>query len=163
MFQLFKHHKKQVTQQLHAVVDGEFIPITSVHDEIFSNKIMGDGFAIIPSDQRIVSPASGVISTVFPTKHAIALTLDNGLDLLIHLGIDTVELDGVPFENFVHVGDYIEAGTQIATMDIDYIKEHGKATDCVVVCTNSDAVEQLVFHHQTTVEANDVIGEIRNK
>lgn len=163
MFHFFKSHKKQVTQQLHAVADGEFIPITSVHDEIFSNKVMGDGFAIIPDDHVIVSPASGVVSTLFPTKHAVSITLDNGLELLVHLGIDTVELDGVPFEIFVHVGDHIEAGTQLATMDIEYVKAHGKPTDCVVVCTNGESIEQLAFYQQTKVKANDVVGEIRNK
>ncbi|MFK5280126.1 PTS glucose transporter subunit IIA, partial [Lacticaseibacillus paracasei] len=97
MFGLFKA-KKKTGQPIIAPVTGILMPLDDVTDDVFSQKMMGDGFAIQPEESQIVSPVSGTVSTVFPTKHAIGITTPEGLDVLVHMGLDTVELDGKPFK-----------------------------------------------------------------
>lgn len=116
---------------------GRVIDITEVNDPMFSEKAMGDGFGVIPNDTEIQAPISGSIMLVAPTQHAIGIAADDGLEVLIHMGVDTVELDGDPFDVLVSEGDVVHAGQDIATMDIDAIKKAGKATDIIVAITNS--------------------------
>ncbi|MCH4008594.1 glucose PTS transporter subunit IIA [Companilactobacillus sp.] len=116
---------------------GQVIDITEVNDPMFSEKAMGDGFGVRPTDTEIEAPLSGKIMLVAPTKHAIGIAADDGLEVLIHMGVDTVELDGKPFEVFVSEGDVITAGEKIATMDIYAIKKAGKSTDIIVAITNT--------------------------
>ena len=163
MFHLFKKYKHKVKQNLYALTDGTLLPLDKVHDQIFSNHVMGEGFALYPENHQIYSPASGTVTMLFPTKHAIGLTLDNGLELLIHLGIDTVELDGKPFELFVNQGEHIEAGALLATMDCQMIQEMGKTCECIVVCTNGQSLDALVIEDYKDVKAKESIGNILNK
>lgn len=163
MFKLFKSQKEKVSQPLAAIVTGKLITLDDVQDEIFSHHVMGNGFAIIPSEDQIVSPASGTVTTLFPTKHAIGLTLDNGLDLLIHLGVDTVELDGVPFEVLVHLHERVETGKPIATMNFKQVENMGKTTECIVVCTNENKMDELNITASGNVLAGENIGTIKNK
>ncbi|MQS46011.1 glucose PTS transporter subunit IIA [Companilactobacillus mishanensis] len=116
---------------------GKVINITDVNDPMFSEKDMGDGFGVIPDDTEIQAPISGKIMLVAPTKHAIGIAADDGLEVLVHLGVDTVELKGEPFEVFVSEGDAVNAGQKIATMNIDKIKAAGKKTDIIVAITNT--------------------------
>ena len=94
---MFNFFKKNKGMEVDAVVDGDIMPITDVKDDVFSTKMLGDGFAIKPQDNQIYAPVDGTISTLFPTKHAIGIKTNNGLEILIHLGLDTVELKGAPF------------------------------------------------------------------
>ncbi len=116
---------------------GKVISITEVNDPMFSEKAMGDGFGVLPNDTEIEAPISGKIMLVAPTKHAIGIAADDGLEVLIHMGVDTVELNGEPFEVNVTEGDTVQAGQKMATMDIDAIKKAGKATDIIVAITNT--------------------------
>ena len=116
---------------------GRIIDITDVNDPMFSQKAMGEGFGVIPNDTEIQAPISGSIMLVAPTKHAIGIAGDDGLEVLIHMGVDTVELNGDPFDVLVSEGDIVQAGQDIATMDVDAIKQAGKATDIIVAITNS--------------------------
>ena len=97
--------------KLMSVVDGKKKYLEEVNDEAFSQKMMGDGIAVVPSVGKVYAPASGRVSMLFPTYHAIGLILTDGVEVLIHIGIDTVEMDGEGFKSYVHVGDVVEEGT----------------------------------------------------
>lgn len=116
---------------------GKLIPLSQVKDPVFAEKTLGDGFAVEPIDSRIVSPVNGTIAMVFPTKHAVAITSDLGKEMLIHMGIDTVELNGKGFEILVKEGDTVETGTPIAKMDLSLLRKEGKDTVIPVIMTNS--------------------------
>ncbi|WP_234122739.1 glucose PTS transporter subunit IIA [Clostridium hydrogenum] len=124
-------------------VDGEVIPIEKVPDEVFSQKALGDGFAVIPTGEEIVAPADGEITVFFPTKHAFAITTNEGLEILVHIGIDTVELNGEGFTTHASQGDKVKKGDKIVTMDSKLITERGKKTITIVVITNIDAVDEI--------------------
>lgn len=109
-----------------------------------AQKILGDGFAIIPSNGKIYSPVNGTISSIFKTKHAICLKSDNGLDILLHLGIDTVELKGKPFDILVKEKDKVERGQLIGKMDIKQITDAGKDPTVLVLITSKDKVKDPV-------------------
>ena len=102
---------------------GKLIKIEDVEDQVFATKAMGDGFAIELTDSDVLAPVSGEIVMTFPTKHAYGLRGNNGVEILIHLGMDTVQLEGKGFESFVKVGEYIKQGDKLAKVDIAYIKD----------------------------------------
>src|SRR5699024_1521253 len=106
--------KNSKSSDLHMVVQGTYLPIEDVPDQVFSDKMMGDGFAVKPSSGEVFAPAEGTITTVFPTKHAIGMKTDNGLEILVHMGIDTVALKGDGFEVFVKEGDRVTPDVKIA-------------------------------------------------
>src|SRR5699024_4975250 len=113
-----------------------------------------------PSDNEIVAPIGGVIGTVFPTKHALMITSKNGLEIMLHLGIDTVELNGQPFEVFVKENDTVKAGQKIATMDLKKVQDSGKDTPIMTIITNSDAVKNMGDFEEKNVSAGDSALEI---
>jgi len=117
-------------------IEGKILPITDVPDEVFSQKMMGDGFAIEPKNGTVVSPVDGVITTVFPTKHAIGITAENGLELLIHFGIDRVNLKGEGLEALVEQDAKIKAGDPILKVDIDKIKDKVPSIITPIIFTN---------------------------
>ena len=127
-----------------APVSGKVIPLNQVNDDMVAQKILGDGFAIIPSNGKIYSPVNGTISSIFKTKHAICLKSDNGLDILLHLGIDTVELKGKPFDILVKEKDKVEHGQLIGKMDIKQITDAGKDPTVLVLITSKDKVKDPV-------------------
>ncbi|ALS02089.1 PTS beta-glucoside transporter subunit EIIBCA [Enterococcus silesiacus] len=128
---------------LHATAKGSYIPLENVPDEVFSTKMMGDGFAIESIDGTVFSPVSGTVTTIFPSKHAIGIKTANGIEVLVHMGIDTVALAGKGFELFVKVGDKVSTDTKIAQMDLAYIRSQEKETMIIVVITNMDRVATL--------------------
>jgi len=128
---------------LHATAKGNYIPLENVPDEVFSTKMMGDGFAIDSVDGTVFSPVSGTVTTIFPSKHAIGIKTANGIEVLVHMGIDTVALAGKGFELFVKVGDKVSTDSKIAQMDLAYIRSQGKETMIIVVITNMDRIATL--------------------
>lgn len=120
------------------VVSGEIVPMAEINDQAFSTGALGKGLGIIPSNNEIYSPIDGEIMVVFPTKHAIGLKDENGVELLIHIGIDTVELDGQCFELLIEQGQQVKKGQKIAEVDFDKIKEAGYDPTTIVVITNTD-------------------------
>lgn len=125
------------TTELFTPVTGKVLPLSAVDDPVFAQKMMGDGFAVEPSDGKIVSPVAGKITMVAETKHAIGITTADGLDVLIHMGIDTVALNGQPFVVDVKVDEQVTVGQSLATMDLDQIAAAHKAATVMVVMTNS--------------------------
>lgn len=128
--------KRKSAPELVTVADGEVIAIEGVSDPVFASKAIGDGFAVRPTSGTVVSPVSGKILSVFPTKHAITLIGENGLEILIHMGIDTVKLDGEGFTVEVAAGDKVRAGQPVATMDLDLISGKGVETTIMILVTN---------------------------
>lgn len=128
---------------LHAMAKGNYIPLENVPDEVFSTKMMGDGFAIDSVDGTVFSPVSGTVTTIFPSKHAIGIKTANGIEVLVHMGIDTVALAGKGVELFVKVGDKVSTDSKIAQMDLAYIRSQGKETMIIVVITNMDRIATL--------------------
>lgn len=128
-----------------APLKGELKPITEVPDQVFAGKMMGDGFAIVPVEGTIVSPVSGKIVNLFPTKHAIGILSDTGREILIHVGIDTVNLKGQGFESLVSENDIVDQGQPLLKVDLDYIKEHATSTITPVVFTNLAEGEKVVI------------------
>nr|WP_317638218.1 PTS glucose transporter subunit IIA [Lactobacillus xylocopicola] len=116
-----------------APADGEYLPLEKVKDKTFSKKLVGDGFAIEPDTGDIFSPVNGKVISVFPTKHAITLESDNGVQILLHLGIDTVDLGGKGFTVLVKDGQEIAAGDPLAKMDLKVIQAAGKQTTVMVL------------------------------
>ncbi|MDA1475766.1 glucose-specific PTS transporter subunit IIBC [Bacillus changyiensis] len=130
---------------------GEIHPITDVPDQVFSGKMMGDGFAILPSEGTVVSPVRGKIINVFPTKHAIGLQSDGGREILIHFGIDTVSLKGEGFTSFVSEGDRIEPGQKLLEVDIENVKDKVPSLMTPVVFTNLKEGESVNIKAKGTV------------
>lgn len=155
---LKKKEPVQLNETLYAVATGELIPISDVNDPVFSQKMMGDGFAVLPESGAIYSPIVGEILSVFQTKHAVGMKMANGLEILLHMGIDTVELNGTPFDIKVSEGTKVSQETQIAAVDIEAIKSAGKATDMVVVITNMDKVKSFELNKTGFVKAGDEVG-----
>lgn len=143
-----------------AVATGEVIPMAQVNDPVFSQKMMGDGFAVKPLEGEVVAPISGKVLSVFPSKHAIGLQTEEGIEVLVHMGIDTVEMATPAFESFVKEGQSLKAGTKLAKMNLDVIEQAGKETTIIVAFTNSDKVEQVVINQLGTTTAGTVIGQI---
>lgn len=143
MFHIFGKKKPVLINDLNVYVpvDGKVIPIEQSSDSFFASKAMGDGFAVIPQQEIVRSPVSAEVILVAATKHAIGLRMKNGDEVLIHMGVDTVELNGEPFQINVEVGDIVEGGQQLGTMNLDLIKSHDLATDVMVVFTNNEAAQ----------------------
>lgn len=140
-------------------VKGEFIPLEEVADPVFAQKMMGDGVAVIPSSDEIVSPVVGTVTTIIEQKHALGLMMEGGQEVLVHMGIDTVELNGAPFEVYVKTGDHVEIGTPLAKMDRAAVKVAGKDTVIMVIVTG----QQLNSHKltkRTSVNQGDELGKL---
>ncbi|GKT04531.1 N-acetylglucosamine-specific PTS transporter subunit IIBC [Furfurilactobacillus sp. WILCCON 0119] len=137
---------------LAAVADGNMVDLSAVADETFGGKLLGDGYAIEPTTGTIVSPVAGTISMIFPTKHAFGVTTTSGLEILVHVGINTVELDGAPFTTLLEAGTIVSAGEPILTVDFEAIRTAGKATTTMVVITNMDHVDELTMVAPTAVK-----------
>lgn len=146
---------------LHAVSKGTYVPLEDVPDEVFSTKMMGEGFAIDSLDGTVFSPVSGTITTVFPSKHAIGIKTKNGIEVLVHMGIDTVSLMGKGFEVFVKEGEQVTSETKIAQMDLPYIQSQGKETMIIVLITNMDRVQS--FSGTRTLEGQHQAGALLEK
>lgn len=147
--------------ELHAVVKGDYLPLEDVTDEVFSTKMMGDGFAMVPTSSEIYAPISGTVTTIFPSKHAIGLKTSSGVEVLIHMGIDTVSLNGEGFDVYVKEGEKVTPNTLIASMDLTIMKKHNKQTSIMVVITNMDKVKQLTSSEK--IQGKHVPGDSLKK
>ena len=151
---------KGVTEDVYSVADGQVINIEDVKDPVFSQKMMGDGFAVQPDNGNIVSPVAGKVASIFPTKHAIGLETDNGLEVLVHIGLDTVSLEGKPFEVKVTEGQTVAAGDLLVEADLAAIREAGRETTTVVVFTNPDAIKSVKVEHTGKLAAKAPVAKV---
>ena len=151
---------KGLTEEVYSVADGEVIALEQVKDPVFSQKMMGDGFAVEPTNGNIVSPVSGTVSSIFPTKHALGLVTEAGLEVLVHIGLDTVSLEGKPFTVHVAEGQKVAAGDLLVTADLDAIRAAGRETSTIVVFTNADAIHSVKLEQTGTLAANTVVAKV---
>lgn len=142
---------------------GEIIPLADVPDPVFSTKVLGDGFGIRPSSDEVVAPVSGTVLMVADTRHAIGIATPDGFETLLHLGIDTVELEGKPFNITVNAGDTVTAGQAIGTMDRAAVTDAGKDTTTMMVITNSNDMLGELTVHTGTVTAGSPAAEATPK
>lgn len=140
---MFRFFRKNKSIEIVSPVTGKIIPIEEVPDQVFSEKMIGDGLAIDPKEGRVLSPIDGEVVTIFPTNHAIGLVSKEGLEILIHIGIDTVELNGVGFTRIIEKDSKVKKGDLLVEFDIDLIKEKGKSPITPVIISNMDKVKNI--------------------
>ena len=153
-------HFKGLTEEVYSVADGQVVALEQVKDPVFAQKMMGDGFAVEPANGNIVSPVSGTVSSIFPTKHALGLVTEAGLEVLVHIGLDTVSLEGKPFTVHVTEGQKVAAGDLLVTADLDAIREAGRETSTIVVFTNGDAIKSVNLEQTGSHAAKTVVAKV---
>jgi len=151
---------KGLTEEVYSVADGQVVALEQVKDPVFSQKMMGDGFAVEPSNGHILSPVAGTVSSVFPTKHALGITTKSGLEVLVHIGLDTVSLEGKPFEVKVSEGQTVAAGDLLVEADLNAIREAGRETSTIVVFTNADAIKSVKLEQTGSLAAKTVVAKV---
>ena len=138
MFNLFKRKA-----YIYAPVNGASKQIEDVEDEAFAQKMLGDGFAVTPESEYICAPCEGLLMQMFPTNHAFGIVTDDGLEVLVHIGIDTVTLQGQGFVRQIEPGNRVKVGDKIVKVDLDLVKEKKLNTDIIVVITNMDKIAKI--------------------
>ena len=151
---------KGLTEEVYSVADGQVIALEQVKDPVFAQKMMGDGFAVEPANGNIVSPVSGTVSSIFPTKHALGIVTEPGLEVLVHIGLDTVSLEGKPFTVHVAEGQKVAAGDLLVTADLDAIRAAGRETSTVVVFTNGDAIKSVKLEKTGSLAAKTAVAKV---
>ncbi|PTI61919.1 PTS sugar transporter subunit IIA, partial [Staphylococcus succinus] len=145
-----------------APVKGKVKPIESVEDDVFSREVIGKSVAIEPIGHNIYAPVTGTVTSVFPTKHAVGITSDDGVEVLIHVGIDTVKLGGAPFTSAIAQGDHVKSGDIIGTFDLSQIIKAGYDPTTIVVITNTDDYDAITAFDSTDVEAHtSILGVVK--
>lgn len=153
-------HFKGLTEEVYSVADGQVVALEQVKDPVFAQKMMGDGFAVEPANGNIVSPVSGTVSSIFPTKHALGIVTESGLEVLVHIGLDTVSLEGKPFTVHVAEGQKVAAGDLLVTADLDAIRAAGRETSTVVVFTNGDAIKSVKLEKTGSLAAKTAVAKV---
>ena len=151
---------KGLTEEVYSVADGQVVALEQVKDPVFAQKMMGDGFAVEPANGNIVSPVSGTVSSIFPTKHALGLVTEAGLEVLVHIGLDTVSLEGKPFTVHVAEGQKVAAGDLLLTADLDAIRAAGRETSTVVVFTNAEAIKSVKLEQTGSLAAKTAVAKV---
>ena len=167
---LEKRKIKQVEQQkneqaviITSPIEGEVVPLSEVKDEMFSQKLLGDGLAVLPTKGELVAPFDGYVIMTTPTNHAIGLRGDNGVELLIHLGMDTVQLNGQYFEIFVEANQYVHAGDKLITFDIEGITQAGYDMITPIIVTNGQEYEVMNQSTQTNIKIQEALFSINQR
>ena len=150
---------KRKTRTIYAPVDGQVVALESVDDEVFSQKMVGDGVAIMPMSNKFTAPIDGVVSKIFSTNHAYSIKSTKDLEVMVHIGLETVALDGKGFTRIAHEGDEVKAGDVIIEVDLAHIKEHAKdIITPVIVLEESDVKE--IDKKLNIVKNGDMIMEV---
>ncbi|CAG9620038.1 PTS sugar transporter subunit IIA [Sutcliffiella rhizosphaerae] len=143
---LFGKNERKTEERLVAPITGRLVPLEEVPDPVFAERMMGDGIAIEPTEGTVVSPVNGEIVQFFPTKHAIGIKSETGVEVLIHVGLETVGMKGEGFEGLVNVGDKVSVGTPLLHFDVALIKEKAKSVVTPIILTNGDILETVTKH-----------------
>jgi glucose-specific phosphotransferase system IIA component len=150
---------KRKVREVKAPVDGEVVTLESVDDKVFSQKLVGDGVAINPISNIFTAPISGKVSKIFATNHAYSIKSDKDLEVMVHIGLDTVSLNGAGFERLVKEGDEVECGDAIIRVDLDMLRKHAKDTITPVIISESSDVKHI-DKKLDIVKNGDVIMEV---
>ncbi|OOB77459.1 MAG: hypothetical protein BEN18_10140 [Epulopiscium sp. Nuni2H_MBin001] len=128
-------------KNIYAVANGTVIDITTVNDPVFSSKALGDGVAVIPADGKVSAPMEGEITMLFPTNHAFSVINKDGIEVLVHIGIDTVQLEGKGFKAVAQVGDKVKPGTPVIEVDLDVLKAENIDTTILMIVSDVNGKE----------------------
>ena len=151
--------KKKVIDIL-SPVNGELISIEDVPDAMFKGGMLGKGVAVIPEENEICAPVQGIVTTIFPTGHAIGMTTSEGIELLIHVGINTVNLGGVGFEMKVQKGYGVKAGNVLLTVDVSELKRQGYRSETPIIICNPDNFKEIICTSPGKVKKGDLIMKV---
>ena len=141
-------------------LQGDVISLSAVKDPVFAGGAMGNGVGIIPTDGKVTAPVSGIVSTLFPTKHAIGITGDNGVEVLIHVGMDTVNLEGRGFTTYIQQGDHVNKGQLLMDVDLNVIKEAGYDIQTPVIITNTNDFKTIEITKTSSVKNGMPLFEV---
>ena len=158
MFGFFKKESKFV-----APIDGKVMNLSDVPDPVFAEKMAGDGVAIDTTGDTIVAPCDGELTLVFKTNHAFAMTLSNGVELLVHIGIDTVSLNGEGFEALVETGQMVKKGDPMLKLDLEYLNANAPSMVSPILCTELEENQSIRLIADGAVKAGDPLFEIEIK
>lgn len=159
MFTIFK--KKQI--EVFSPLKGTFVPIEKVQDEVFSKKVLGDGFAIMPTSRTVLSPVDGEIKMIFPTHHALGISTKEGIEMMIHIGIDTVNENGEGFQNHVHIDQTVKSGEPLISFNLDGLREKGYDMTTMVIITGSNSFDMINMIKEQEVDTNTVVCILEKK
>ena len=148
------------TKALAAPVAGTTIALADCGDKVFASGALGEGIAIDPTENVVVAPVAGTVASMFDTGHAYGIQTDDGVEVLIHIGIDTVKMNGEGFTPQVAMGDHVEVGTPLAVVDFDKVKEAGYSASTIMLVTNTASLASVTPHAGSTVSAGDVVVDI---
>ncbi len=156
MFGLFKKKPLEVVSPM----DGSLVALESINDDVFSKKLVGDGVAIIPSSRIVTAPINGVITRIFPTKHAFMITSPNGIEVMVHVGLDTVELNGEGFTCLVKEGESVNQASVILEVDFEFIKSKGKDIITPIIITSNKDIE-IEKHKVGTIREGESLLKVK--
>ncbi len=150
---------KRKIREVKAPVDGEIVALESVNDEVFSQKLVGDGVAIRPISNVFTAPIDGTVSKIFSTNHAYSIKSKKDLEVMVHIGLDTVELNGAGFERLAKEGDLVQAGDEIIRVDFDALRKHAKDIITPIIISDESDVKNIE-KNLNIVKSGDVIMEV---
>ena len=151
---------KRKVRDINAPVDGQIVKLESVNDEVFSQKMVGDGVAVIPISNKFTAPIDGVVSKIFSTNHAYSIKSWKDLEEMVHLGLETVALNGEGFTRVANEGDKVKVGDVIIEADLAYIKAHAKDIITPIIVLEESDVKEIEKKY-TIVKAGDTIMEVK--
>lgn len=160
---MFGFKKKCRSVDIGSPINGKMIDLTEVPDKVFASAMMGPGVAFISEDGKVYSPCDGKLTTVFPTKHAIGITTENGAEILIHFGLDTVQLNGKYFVQKVNTGARLRKGELILEVDIDSLVNEGYKIETPMIVTNSDDFDISIYRTKNVNIHTDAVMVVEKK
>lgn len=162
---LFQRKKKKMLPEraVAAVTGGRIIPLSQVKDEVFAQKMLGDGVAIVPDGDYITAPCKGKITMLYPTLHAFGMRTKDGLEILVHIGINTVELDGRGFKAFVAQDDEVEAGDRIIRADMYFIKNEGYDSTVMTLFPNGEKFHLNIMRDGYADKGTTIVATYENR
>lgn len=150
---------KRKVRDVYSPVDGQIVTLESVNDEVFSQKMVGDGVAVMPIGNTFTAPIDGVVSKIFSTNHAYSIKNDKDLEVMVHIGLETVALDGKGFTRIASEGDEVKAGDVIIEVDLAYINEHAKDIITPIIVTDESDAKEVIKKYMI-VKSGDKIMEV---
>lgn len=150
---------KRKVREIHAPADGQVVALESVDDEVFSKKLVGDGVALIPMSDVFTAPIDGKVTKIFSTNHAYTIKSPKDLEVIVHIGLDTVALGGKGFERVANEGDEVKAGDPIIRVDLPYIREHAKDIVTPIIISDQSDVKSIEKRFNI-VKSQDMIMEV---
>ena len=150
---------KRKVREIKSPVDGQVVSLESVDDEVFSQKMAGDGVAVIPMSNVFTAPIDGTITKIFATNHAYSIKSPKDLEVMVHIGLDTVALEGKGFERLAREGDEVKAGDEIIRVDLEYIKEHAKDIVTPIIISDESDVKEI-DKRLNIVKRQDIVMEV---